>query len=186
LRREVPSRSVAQIIQFLEWEGKALPGEIRRSTLQERLSGRGYSSRQMRMYDEIRRCCPAVSKAAAQSTVAIGYQVRTIPPIGPNHTLKQVFLVSFIDDATRFILHAAFYPTLESIIVEDCFRMAIQKWACRKLHISIMESSIDEMMTRHALNWVFACSMPLPMPHAAKGKVEKFNRLVDTFLKEVE
>ena len=52
LRREVPSRSVAQIIQILEWEGKASPGEIRRSTLQEKLSGRGYSSRQMRMYDE--------------------------------------------------------------------------------------------------------------------------------------
>lgn len=30
LRREVPSRSVAQIIQILEWEGKVTPGEIKR------------------------------------------------------------------------------------------------------------------------------------------------------------
>ncbi|HCF49302.1 MAG TPA: transposase, partial [Syntrophomonas sp.] len=50
LRREVPSRSIAQIIQILEWEGKAGPGEIKRSTLQEKLSERGYSSRQMRIY----------------------------------------------------------------------------------------------------------------------------------------
>lgn len=50
LRREVPSRSVAQIIQILEWEGKVKPGEIKRSTLQEKLSNHGYSTRQMKMY----------------------------------------------------------------------------------------------------------------------------------------
>ena len=50
LRREVPTRSISQIIQILEWEGHAQPGQIKRSTLQEKLAGRGYSSRQMRMY----------------------------------------------------------------------------------------------------------------------------------------
>jgi len=38
LRREVPSRSVAQIIQILEWEGRVQPGQIKRSTLQEKLT----------------------------------------------------------------------------------------------------------------------------------------------------
>ena len=33
LRREVPNRSVAQIIQILEWEELAQPGELKRSTL---------------------------------------------------------------------------------------------------------------------------------------------------------
>lgn len=33
LRREVPRRSVAQIIQILEWEGLVQPGELKRSTL---------------------------------------------------------------------------------------------------------------------------------------------------------
>ncbi|OPX88420.1 MAG: Integrase core domain protein [Pelotomaculum sp. PtaB.Bin104] len=41
---------------------------------------------------------------------------------------KQVFLVTFLDDATRFVLHGAFYPTLDQTIVEDCFRNVIQKW----------------------------------------------------------
>ncbi|MFX3637411.1 MAG: helix-turn-helix domain-containing protein [Candidatus Pristimantibacillus sp.] len=50
LRREVPNRSVSQIIQILEWEGKAKPGQLKRSTLQEKLTAKGYSSRQMRMY----------------------------------------------------------------------------------------------------------------------------------------
>ncbi len=50
LRREVPQRSISQIIQILEWEDKAQPGELKRSTLQDRLTARGYSSRQMRLY----------------------------------------------------------------------------------------------------------------------------------------
>jgi putative transposase len=50
LRREVPSRSVSQIIQILEWEEQAQPRQLRRSTLQEKLTERGYSSRHMRMY----------------------------------------------------------------------------------------------------------------------------------------
>ncbi|KUK52273.1 MAG: Integrase catalytic region [Desulfotomaculum sp. 46_296] len=50
LRRQVPGRSIAQIIKILEWEGLAKPGQIKRSTLQEKLVERGYSARQMRMY----------------------------------------------------------------------------------------------------------------------------------------
>ena len=33
LRREAPHRSVRQIIQVLEWEGRVTPGQIKRSTL---------------------------------------------------------------------------------------------------------------------------------------------------------
>ena len=50
LRREVPSRSVSQIIQILEWEKLIEPGQIKRSTLQEKLAQHGYSTRQMQMY----------------------------------------------------------------------------------------------------------------------------------------
>ena len=50
LRRESPSRSVADIIKILELEGAILPREVARSTLQRHLTARGYSSSQMRMY----------------------------------------------------------------------------------------------------------------------------------------
>jgi hypothetical protein len=52
LRRQVPGRSIAQIIQILEWEGLAQPGQLKRSTLQEKLTERGYSARHMRIYAE--------------------------------------------------------------------------------------------------------------------------------------
>ena len=46
LRREVPKRSINEIICILEWEGRVKPGTLKRSTLQDQLTYRGYSSRQ--------------------------------------------------------------------------------------------------------------------------------------------
>lgn len=128
LRREVPSRSVAQIIQILEWEGLVEPGKIKRSTLQEKLAERGYSTRHMKMYSETgvaaRRYQQKHRNRLWHSDIKYGPYL----PIGPNGTKKQVYLVTFVDDATRFVLHAEFYPTLDQVIVEDCFRQAIQKY----------------------------------------------------------
>lgn len=70
LRREVPTRSVSQIIQILEWEGITKPGQLKRSTLQERMTAKGYSSRQMRMYIGSGTALPVVPKTASQQSVA--------------------------------------------------------------------------------------------------------------------
>ena len=122
LRKEAPSRSVAQIIQILEWEGLAEQGQIKRSTLQEKLTERGYSTRQMKLYSQTgvaaRRFQKRHRNQLWQSDIKYGPYL----PIGPNGTNKQVYLVAIIDDATRFILHAAFYPTLDSRIVEEALR----------------------------------------------------------------
>ncbi|MEW6233645.1 MAG: transposase, partial [Chloroflexota bacterium] len=99
LRREVPGRSVAQLIQILEWEGRIAPGQVKRSTLQEQLAQRGYSTRHMRLY-------------AATGVAARRYQQRhrnqlwhsdlkygPYLPIGPQGSKQQVYLITFIDDA---------------------------------------------------------------------------------------
>jgi len=52
LWREVPSRSVPQIIEILELEGKAPLGLLKRTTLQDKLQDRGYSARQMKLYQQ--------------------------------------------------------------------------------------------------------------------------------------
>ena len=74
LRREIPKRSVPEIIRILEWEGIAEPGFLRRSTLQDQLAARGYSSRQMRIYSKdvtsARRFQP---ETVAQLSLAVGY-----------------------------------------------------------------------------------------------------------------
>ena len=186
LRREVPGRSVAQIIQILEWEGRIQPGQIKRSTLQEKLMERGYSSRHMRMYAETgiaaRRFQQKHRNRLWHSDIKYGPYL----PIGKDETKKQVYLVTFIDDATRFVLHGEFYPTLDKVIVEDCFRKAIQKYG-------IPESVYFDNGSQYRTKWMNrACAkmgirllFAKPYSPEATGKIERFNRVVDAFLNEV-
>ncbi|NLI93435.1 MAG: transposase [Peptococcaceae bacterium] len=185
LRREVPSRSIAQIIQILEWEGKALPGEIKRSTLQEKLSERGYSSRQMRMYTEngvaARRFQHRYRNQLIHSDIKYGPYL----PIGPGGTKRQVFLVTFLDDATRFVLHGAFYPTLDQSIVEDCFRNSIQRYgAPEAVYFDNGKQYRTKWMTRTCSKLGIRLLYARPYSPEATGKVEKFNQTVDSFLRE--
>ncbi len=185
LRREVPSRSITQIIQILEWEGKALPGEIKRSTLQEKLADRGYSSRQMRIYADsgvaTRRFQQRYRNQLVHSDIKYGPYL----PIGPGGAKKQVFLVTFLDDATRFVLHGAFYPTLDQAIVEDCFRNAIQKHgAPEAVYFDNGKQYKTKWMARTCSKLGIRLLYAKPYSPEATGKVEKFNQTVDSFLKE--
>ena len=54
LRKEVPERSVAQIICILELEGYAAPGVLKRSTLERHLYRAGYGREQMQMLNILR------------------------------------------------------------------------------------------------------------------------------------
>lgn len=185
LRREVPGRSVAQIIQILEWEGLVEPGRVKRSTLQEKLQEKGYSTRHMHMYSQAgiaaRRFQQKCRNKLWHSDIKFGPYL----PIGKDGTKKQVYLVTFIDDATRFVLHGEFYPTLDQVIVEDCFRKAIQKYG-------VPESVYFDNGRQYRTKWMNrACSkmgirllFAKPYSPEATGKVERFNRVVDSFLSE--
>lgn len=185
LRREVPSRSISQIIQILEWEGKAQPGEMKRSTLQEKLAERGYSTRHMRMYADsgiaARRFQCRHRNQLWHSDLKYGPYL----PIGPDGTMKQVYLVTFIDDATRFVLHGAFYPTMDQIIVEDCFRAAIQKYGVPEtVYFDNGKQYRTKWMTRTCSKLGIRLLFAKPYSPESTGKVERFNRIVDAFLNE--
>lgn len=185
LRREIPGRSVAQIVQILEWEGRVQPGQIKRSTLQEKLAERGYSTRHMSLYKDAgvaaRRYQQPWRNRLWHSDVKYGPYL----PIGPDGTKKQVYLVTFIDDATRYILHGEFYPTLDQVIVEDCFRQAIAKYG-------IPEAVYFDNGKQYRTKWMARTCSKLgvrllfarPYSPEATGKVERFNRVVDSFLAE--
>jgi len=186
LRKEAPSRSISQIIQILEWEGLAEPGQIKRSTLQDKLTERGYSSRQMKLYSQTgvaaRRFQKRHRNQLWQSDIKYGPYL----PIGPNGTNKQVYLVAIIDDATRFILHGAFYPTLDSRIVEDSFRHAIQKYgAPEAVYFDNGKQYRTKWMSRTCSKLGTRLIYAKPYSAESKGKVERFNRVVDSFLGEV-
>lgn len=186
LRREVPSRSVRQIIQILVWEGKAKPGEIKRSTLQDRLTARGYSSRQMRMYTSqgvaARRFQKQHRNALWQSDIKFGPYL----PIGAGGEKKPVYLVLFIDDATRFVVHGAFYDSLEKSIVEDCFRQAIAKYGIPEaVYFDNGKQYKTKWMNRTCAKLGIRLLFARPFAPESKGKVERLNGVVKSFLSEL-
>ena len=128
LKREVPTRSVHQIIFILEGEGKAEPGVLKRSTVQDHLYAAGFGRKQMRKYNEgqkssSKRFCKPNRMMLVQADIKYGPKL----PIGKNGKMIQTYLSSIIDDHSRYILASTFYDNQEKEIVEDTFHKAILK-----------------------------------------------------------
>ena len=186
LRKEVPSRSVSQIIQIMEWEGLISPGDLKRSTLQDHLTRQGYSSRQMRMYHQSGTAARRFQKRSRNKLWHSDLKYGPYLPIGPNGTSKQVFLVAFIDDATRLVLHGQFYPLMDQSIVEDSFRQAIMKYGVPEaVYFDNGKQYRTRWMQRTCSKLGIRLLFARPYSPEATGKVERLNRTVDSFLKEV-
>jgi transposase InsO family protein len=185
LRREVPSRSISQIIEILELEGKSPTGLLKRTTLQDRLQERGYSARQMKMYQQ-------------GGLAARRFQRRERGDLwhsdikhGPFLTIcgekKQIYLVSFLDDATRYVVHGEFYDSLDQAIVEDCFRKAILKEGVpRRVYFDQGKQYRNKWMERACAIMEIKLLFAKPYSPESSGKIERFNRTVESFMDEVE
>ena len=185
LRREVPSRSVPTIIQILELEGKVKPGALKRTTLQRALAGAGYSTAMMKMYRDngygsqrfqrVHRC------DLWQGDIKYG------PTLKIDGKVQPTYLSCLIDDATRHIIHAQFYGYMEQTIVEDTMKKGIQKYGIpRRIYFDNGSQYRTHWMKR-------ACSLlgirllyAKPRNPQGKGKQERFNLTVDSFIAEVE
>ena len=186
LRREVPARSVETIIKILEMEEVVPEGMLKRTTLQDKLSQRGYSRRQMKMYSNHKGVAARrFSKRRRMHLIHSDIKYGPYLPIGPKGTKQQVYLVTMLDDSSRFMLHAQFYPTLDQTIVQESLRMAILKFG-------LMEAVFFDNGTQYRTKWMRRACGKLgirllyakPYSPEATGKPEKFNRLVDNFLAE--
>jgi transposase InsO family protein len=186
LRREVPGRSIAQIIQILEWEGIVQPGQIKRSTLQDKLSQKGYSSRHMRMYNDSGVAARRFQHKHRNQLWHSDLKYAIYLPIGANGEKKQVYLVAFLDDATRYILHASFVPTLDQSIVEQGFRYAIQTHGIPDaVYFDNGKQYRTKWMKRTCSKLGIRLLFAKPYSPESTGKIERWNRVVDGFLDEV-
>jgi transposase InsO family protein len=184
LRREVPSRSVPTIIQILELEGKVEAGILKRTTLQRALAKAGYSFQMMKTYQDhgygsqrfarVHRC------DLWQGDIKYG------PVLHINGKPQPTYMSCLIDDATRYIIHAEFYGDMEQSIVEDTMKKGIQKFGIpRRIYFDNGSQYRTHWMKR-------ACSMlgirllyAKPRNPQGKGKQERFNHTVDSFINEV-
>jgi putative transposase len=181
LRREVPKRSITELIRILEWEGKVEAGFLRRSTLQDQLNYRGYSSRQMRTYASsstgARRFQKPWRNYLWQSDIKYGIYVDG----------KPTYMVCFLDDCTRHILHSEFYPTLDQKIVQDCFRKALLKYgAPDSVYFDNGKQFRTHWMQRACAKLGIRLLYCKPYSPEGKGKQERYNQTADSFLREAQ
>ena len=187
LKREVPRRSVRQIILILETEGIASPGVIRPSTLQRYLYNAGLGVKQMKRYAETRetssrRFCRAHRLELIQGDIKYG------PVIITKEGRKiKTYLSSLIDDHSRFIVHAEFYDNQRADIVEDTFHKAVLK-------VGVWDSSyLDNGKQYISKHLAESCArLGIRILHAkpyacqAKGKIEVYHKSVDRFIAEIQ
>jgi len=184
LRREVPSRSIPQIIEILEMEGRAPAGFLKRTTLQDKLQERGYSARQMKLYQQgglaARRFQRQERGDMWHSDIKYG------PYLTTGGVRKQIYLVSFLDDATRYVVHGEFYDSLDQTVVEDCFRQAVLKEGLpRRVYFDNGTQYRTKWMERACAILGIKLLFAKPYSPESTGKIERFNRTVDRFLDEV-
>jgi transposase InsO family protein len=183
LRREVPGRSISQIIEILEMEGKAPVGLLKRTTLQDKLQERGYSASQMKMYQggglAARRFQRQNRGDMWHSDIKYG------PYLNINGEKKQIHLVSFLDDATRYVVHGEFYDSLDQTIVEDCLRKAISKEGVpRRLFFDNGPQYRNKWMERACAVLGVKLLYAKPYSPESTGKIERFNRTAESFMNE--
>lgn len=185
LRREAPSRSVLQIIRILEAEDLVPRGQIKRSTLQRILTKRGFASTQMRLYTGQGLAARRFEKRHRCQLWQADIKYGPYLPIGPSGKKQQVFLVAIIDDATRFVVHARFYPDQKLPILEDSLRQAVTRWGrSDALYVDNGKQFRSDWLQNACDRLGIKLKFTRPYAPESKGKIERFNRTVDEFLTE--
>jgi transposase InsO family protein len=171
------------ICELLELEGH----KVARSTLERQLRAKGLSGKQLAAESKAggptRRFVRVGRNTLWQSDVKYGPYLPD--PKDPKKKFRTYLLV-IIDDATRLVVHAEFYPNQKLPILEYGLRQAILRYGTPKniycdngkiytapwLQLACANLNIRHLKTR-------------PYNPEAKGKVERFNRTVESFLDEL-
>jgi transposase InsO family protein len=183
IRRELPRRSAGLICELLKQDGH----EVARSTLERQLRERGLSGKQLAKEVKgggaTRRFVRKGRNTLWQSDVKYGIYLPD--PSNPKKKFR-TYLLTIIDDATRFVVHAEFYADQKLPILEDGLRKAILRHgAPRNLYVdngkiftsTWLQLACATLNIRHLRTRPYNCE--------AKGKVERFNRTVENFLAEL-
>jgi hypothetical protein len=130
VKREKPRRSIRRIIRMLERAGKAKPGELSRSSVHRLLQRAGVSTRPVRG--------PAAERRSFLAEHAgdlwVGDAMHGPLVLGPDGKPRKSYLLSQIDNATRFIVHSYFTLSEDSCAQEYGLKQAILKYGLARAY----------------------------------------------------
>ena len=186
LRREVPERSVSDIIRLLEMEGWVEPGSVKRSTLQDQLYRRGYGSRQLSFYQSSGAGAARRFQRRGRNELwqaDIKYLMKLTTTV--NRPARQLYVSAFIDDATRLVTGARVYDQQDVHCVLDCFRHALENYGVpERLYTDNGRVYIGKQLTSVCTKLGIKKIHSRPYAPASRGKIEAFNKTLDKFVAE--
>jgi len=184
LKKELPERSIRQVIEILEGEGKIKPGTLRPSTVARQLDRLGVKKISKAKAKGCKRFQKAHRNMLWQADLKYGPY---LPDPNNPQKKRRTYLMAFIDDYSRLVPHAQFYFEQRLPVLEDCFKKAILKrgipdtvyvdngkiFVSRWFRIACARLNIRHVNTK-------------PYSPQAKGKIERFLGTVDQFVAEVK
>ena len=184
LRRELPSRSIRRILTILEGEGLVSPGTISRSTLSRQMHQRGFGANKPK------------GKAGNKATKRFQKEQRNalwqvdikygpyIP--GKNGKKVRTYMLAFLDDSTRLIMHGEFYDNQRLPILEDAFRKALLKFGRpRAVYVDNGKIFVSRWFRLACARLQIVHCRAKPYHPEGTGKIEKFNNFAEEFLGEL-
>ena len=184
LKQELPQRSVRQIIEILEGEGRVKPGQLKPATVARHIVRLGLNKISKEPAKGTKRFRKEYRNQLWQADLKYGPYLPD--PKNPKKGIR-TYLLAFIDDYSRLVPHAEFYFEQRLPALEDCLKKAILK---RGIPNSIFVDNGKIFVSR----WLrIACARlnirhltAAPYAPESKGKIERFMRRVEEFLAEAE
>lgn len=180
LRKELPSRSVEQIIRILELEGKVPVGFLKPRTLSRYFQEQGLSKRDF--HQAVKKEFRHFEHEAPNDCWQADTQHTLYLPDPKNpEKRKKAYLIAIIDDHSRRIMHAEFFFEERYPRLERCVQKAVLKYGAPHLFFC------DNGSVYNARQFKVICArMGTKLIHAkpyspeSKGKIEKFFQYVDS------
>jgi transposase InsO family protein len=188
LRREVPTRSVSDLIRILELEGRIPCGQVKRSTLQDHLEKRGYGARQIAMYNTgSAGASRRFERTGRNELWQADIKYLLVLPATAQRPALQLYTSVFLDDATRLVTGLRVYERQDIRCVMDCFRHAIEtNGVPEELYTDNGRQYIGKQLQQTCHKLGIRLMHAKPYAAASKGKVEALNKYLDKFVAEVK
>ncbi|TFJ90635.1 DDE-type integrase/transposase/recombinase [Lentibacillus salicampi] len=180
LRKELPSRSVEQIIRILELEEKVPRGKLKQRTLSRYFQEQGWSRKDMSK--SVRKAFKQFEHEATNDCWQADTQHTLYLP-APNNPAKRkkAYLIAIIDDHSRRIMHAEFFFEERYPRLERCMHKAVLKYGAPNIFFCDNGSVYSTKQFK-----IMCARMNTKLIHAkpyspeSKGKIEKFFQFVDS------
>jgi putative transposase len=172
-KREKPRRSIKRIIRMLERARRVRRGELSRSSVHRLLQLAGVSTRPVRGPSAERRSF--IAEHAGD--LWVGDALHGPLVIAPDGRIRKSYLLSLIDDATRYIVHSYFALSEGAEAQEYGLKQAILKYGLARAYYVDRGSAY----VAHSLRFICA-ELGIHLLHAgvqdaqAKGVIERWHR----------